>query len=252
MSDAAPVSAQISALIVDDEPIARAGLRHLLAEAPWIQCIGEAANGPAALAAIDSQRPDLVFLDIQLPGLLGTDVMARLQHRPVVVFTTAFAEHAVTAFELGALDYLLKPFGADRLAAALERVRAALGEPAPPALERFGEAMSPGPISRLFVRNGRAIVPVAVAGVSRFEAIGDYVAVHAASGMQLLHLSLNKLEARLDPQRFVRIHRAHIVNLDQVKAFRRVDGTNLVAELEDGTVLPVSRSRAQALRHLAR
>jgi two-component system LytT family response regulator len=243
-------SARVTALIVDDEPIARAGLRHLLADAPWIECIGEAANGPAALAAIETLRPDLVFLDIQMPGLPGTEVMARLQHRPVVVFTTAFAEHAVTAFELGALDYLLKPFGADRLASALERVRAALGEPVPPALERLGEAMAPGPIQRLFVRQGRSIVPVATGQVSRFEAVGDYVAVHAPGGMQLLHLSLNRLEARLDAQRFVRIHRSHIVNLEQVKSFTRRDGTNMLAEMCDGTTLPVSRAKAQALRHL--
>lgn len=244
-------TARVTALIVDDEPVARAGLRHLLADTPWIECIGEAANGLAALTAIETQRPDLVFLDIQMPGLPGTEVVARLQHRPVVVFTTAFAEHAVTAFELGALDYLLKPFGAERLASALDRVRAALGEPVPPALERLGEAMAPGPIQRLFVRNGRAIVPVAIGQVSRFEAVGDYVAVHAPGGMQLLHLSLNRLEARLDAQRFVRIHRSHIVNLDQVKAFRRQDSNTLVAELADGAVLPVSRAKAQALRHLA-
>ncbi|HEV8314050.1 MAG TPA: LytTR family DNA-binding domain-containing protein [Ideonella sp.] len=243
--------ARVTALIVDDEPIARAGLRHLLAEFPWVECIGEAVNGPAALAAIESQRPELVFLDIQLPGLLGTEVMARLEHRPIIVFTTAYAEHAVTAFELGALDYLLKPFGEERLAAALQRVRAALGEPVAPALERFGEAWGPGPISRLFVRNGRAIVPLAVASVSRFEAVGDYVAIHAEGGVQLLHLSLNRLEARLDPERFVRIHRTHIVNLDHVKAFRRSEG-GLVAEMRDGSALAVSRAKAQALRGVAR
>ena len=243
--------ARVSALIVDDEPVARAGLRHLLADVPWVACVAEAANGPAALEAIDSQRPELVFLDIQMPGLPGTEVMARMQHRPVVIFTTAFAEHAVTAFELGALDYLLKPFGAERLTAALERVRAVLGEPAPPAWERMGEAMAAGPIRRLFVRHGRSIVPVAVDEVSRFEAVGDYVAVHASGGMQLLHLSLNRLEARLDPQRFLRIHRAHIVNLDHVKAFKRLDAASLVAQMRDGTSLPVSRANAQKLRGIA-
>src|SRR5260370_26725646 len=100
--------AKVSALIVDDGPVARAGLRHMLGEIEWIACGGEAANGPAAIEAIDALKPELVFLDIQMPGLLGTEVIARVQHQPFVVFTTAYAQHAVAAFELGALDYLLK------------------------------------------------------------------------------------------------------------------------------------------------
>jgi two-component system LytT family response regulator len=192
-----------------------------------------------------------VFLDIQMPGLLGTDVLRRARHRPFVVFTTAYAQHAVTAFELGALDYLLKPFGPDRLAATLERVRAAIGEPTPhPALDRLSEALRQGPMSRLFVRTGGAIVPVPVTDVGWFEARGDYVAAHAGPSRHLVHLSLNRLETRLDPRRFVRVHRTHIVNLDHVKSFRRLGKDRLVAELTDGTQLPVSRQRARELRGL--
>ncbi len=246
-------AARLRCVIVDDEPVARAGLRHALAEVDWLQCVGEAADGLSALRVVDELKPDLVFLDIQMPGLPGTELPARWQHRPTIVFTTAYAEHAVTAFELGALDYLLKPFGPERLQATLDRLRAAIGEPVPPALERFDEAWRTQPISRLFVRNGRAIVPLAVAGVQWFEAVGDYVAVHAgAAGTHLVHLALQRLEARLDAARFVRIHRTCIVNLDQVAAFRKQDGGGLVAELRDGTQLPVSRSKAQALRGLAR
>jgi two-component system LytT family response regulator len=170
---------------------------------------------------------------------------------PLVIFTTAHAEHAITAFELGALDYLLKPFGAERLGATLERVRAALGEPCPPALERLAELLGRGPLTRLFVRSGAAIVPVAVSEVSHFEAVGDYVAVHAGGAEQLLHLALARLEERLDPQRFVRIHRGCIVNLDAVARFRRLANGQLSAELKDGRALPVSRSRSQVLRGLA-
>lgn len=242
---------KVTVVIADDEPIARAGLRDLLAEHDWLECVGEAASGPAALEAIDALRPELVFLDVQMPGLLGTDVLARVEHRPYVVFTTAYAEHAVAAFELGALDYLLKPFGPERLAAALERVRAALGEPsAAPPLDRLREALAQGPMSRLFVRRGGAIVPVAVAEVSWFEAQGDYVVAHAGPARHVLHLSLHRLEARLDPARFLRIHRAHIVNLDRVKVFRRQGKGRLVAELADGTELAVGRSRARGLRGL--
>jgi two-component system LytT family response regulator len=242
---------KVTVLIADDEPIARAGLRDLLAAHDWLECVGEAASGPAAVEAIDALRPELVFLDVQMPGLLGTDVLRRVEHQPFVVFTTAYAEHAVAAFELGALDYLLKPFGPERLAAALERVRAALGEPRPaPALDRLREALAQGPMSRLFVRRGAAIVPVAVADVAWFEAQGDYVVAHAGDARHVLHLSLQQLEARLDPERFLRIHRAHIVHLDAVKAFRRRGKGLLVAELADGTELPVARGRARELRGL--
>jgi two-component system LytT family response regulator len=243
---------KVSALIVDDEPVARAGLRHLLAEVEWIDCVGEAASGPAAIEAIEALRPELVFLDIQMPGMSGIDVLARLASPPFVVFTTAYAQHAVTAFELGALDYLLKPFGEERLRLTLERVRAALGEPRAPSLERFGEAMSHAPMSRLFVRSGRSIVPIAVRDIAWFEAVGDYIAAHCGTTQHLLHLSLSQLEQRLDPQRFSRIHRAHIVNLDHVAAFRREPGGALAAQLADGTCLPVSRARARDLRAVSR
>jgi len=248
-------AAAVTALIADDEPVARAGLRHLLRGLPWLHCIGEAADGPAALAEIQRLRPELVFLDIQMPGMTGTEVLRRLTEAgtppPLVIFTTAHAEHAITAFELGALDYLLKPFGAERLHATLERVRAALGEPCPPALERLAELLGRGPLTRLFVRSGAAIIPVAVSDVSHFEAVGDYVAVHANGAEHLLHLALARLEERLDPQRFARIHRGCIVNLDAVARFRRLATGQLSAELKNGRALLVSRSRSQVLRGLA-
>ena len=168
-----------------------------------------------------------------------------------MIFTTAYSEHAVTAFELGAVDYLLKPFGASRLAAALARARAAMGEPVPvDAIERLSGALGSGPITRLFVRVGVTIVPVLVEQVSRFEADGDYVIAHTATNRHALHLSLGRLEARLDPRRFVRVHRAHLVNLEHVRAFKRDASGNMEAELRDGTRVPVSRSRAQELRGL--
>lgn len=242
---------RVSVLIADDEPVARAGLADMLAEVEWVECVGEAASGPAAVEAINRLRPELALLDIQMPGLLGTDVLRHVLHQPLVVFTTAYAQHAVTAFELGALDYLLKPFGPERLATTLERVRSALGEPSPaPAFDRLREALAQGPMSRLFVRRGGAILPVAVADVGWFEAMGDYVGAHAGAACHVIHLSLQRLETRLDPKRFLRIHRTHIVNLDHVKAFRRLGKGRLVAEMADGKRLPVSRARSQELRDL--
>ncbi|MFN8573253.1 MAG: LytTR family DNA-binding domain-containing protein [Gemmatimonadaceae bacterium] len=243
--------APVRTVIVDDEPVARAGLRAMLADTPWISCVGEAANGPAAVSLINQQRPDLVFLDIQMPGFLGTEVIRQIEHSPFVIFTTAYAQHAVAAFELGAVDYLLKPFGPERLTAALDRVRGAIGEPgATPALERMAELLTRGPISRLFVRAGNALIPIAVGAVSYYEASGDYVIAHVGQTPRWIHLSLNRLEERLDPAQFVRVHRTHIVNLNHVKAFRRHGKGRMVAELLDGTQVPVSRNRAQHLRAL--
>jgi len=240
----------VTAMIVDDEAAARIGLRDLLErQADWIRVVGEAANGPAAVEAIDGLRPALVFLDIEMPGLPGTEVLRRIRHRPHVVFTTAYSRHAVTAFELGVVDYLLKPFGAERLGLALERVRAALGAPAVvSSLDRARETLGPAPIGRLFVRVGGGVLPVAVEGIDWFEARGDYVVAHAGPARHLLSLSLNQLETRLDQVRFLRIHRTHIVNLDRVVAFRPEGKGKLVAELATGDRLAVSRQRAQALR----
>ena len=244
---------KITTFIVDDEPVARAGLRAMLGAFDWIEIVGEAADGEAAVRGIEALRPELVFLDVQMPGFSGTEVLRRLEHRPFVLFTTAFSEHAVTAFELGAVDYLLKPFGPSRLAAAMERVRSALGEPvAVDAVERLSGALAGGPISRLFVRIAGALVPLPVERVSWFEADGDYVIAHTGTSRHVLHLALARLEARLDPRRFTRVHRAHIVNLDQVKAFRPDGRGNLEAELFDGSRVPVSRARAQELRSVGR
>ena len=243
----------VTAYVVDDEPVARAALRAMLAAYDWVSVVGEAADGEEAVTGIDALRPQLVFLDVQMPELLGTDVLPRLQHRPFVVFTTAYSEHAVTAFELGAVDYLLKPFGPTRLATAMERVRSALGERASvDAFERVSSALSPGHIDRLFVRIGGAVVPLPLERVSRFEADGDYLAAYAGGARYLLHLPLIRLETRLDSRRFMRVHRAHIINLDHLRAFRRDARGNLEAELLDGVRVPVSRAKAQEIKHLAR
>lgn len=244
-------SRRVTAIVADDEPIARAGLRRLLTAFDWIEVVGEAASGPAAVETIRRLQPELVFLDIRMPGLLGTQVLSRLDQQPFVVFTTAHAEHAVAAFELGAVDYLLKPFGAVRLAQTMERVRAALGEPtAGAAADRLGEVLAKGPLTRLFVRSGSAITPLPVAQVQYFEADGDYVIAHTERGRSVLGISLTRLEERLDPRRFARIHRTHLVNLDHVASFRRHGKGGMTAELRSGIQLAVSRQRAQELRKL--
>lgn len=242
---------KVRTLVVDDEPVARAGLRAMLTAFDWLEVVGEAADGEAAVAAIERLNPELVFLDVEMPGMSGVKVLHRIERQPFIIFTTAFSQHAVSAFELGAVDYLLKPFGPARLAAALERIRSAVGEPAGAGvLERLTGALAGGPISRLFVRTGGSLVPLPIADVWWLEADGDYVIAHTARTRHALHLTLSRLEERLDPQRFVRVHRAHIVNLDHVRAFRRDLRGNLAAELADGRRVAVSRARAQELRSL--
>jgi two-component system, LytTR family, response regulator len=243
---------RVTTLIADDEPVARAGLRDMLARVEWTECIGEVSNGEAAVEAIDRLKPELVILDIQMPGLLGTEVLRRCAHRPHALFTTAYAQHAVAAFELGALDYLLKPFGAARFENAMDRVRAAFGEPngASP-FDRLSEALSKSPMQRLFVRTGASLVPVAVEGIAWFESSGDYVIAHAGTSRHVVHVSLSRIEARLDGSRFMRIHRTHIVNMSHVRRFRTVGRGGMVAELHDGRQLPVSRTRALELRKVS-
>ncbi|AVP96406.1 DNA-binding response regulator [Ahniella affigens] len=240
-------SARVRTLIVDDEPLARAGLRRMLADISWITVVGESADGADAVRRTQTLVPELIFLDIQMPGLSGIEVLRHLPPGPRVVFTTAFAEHALAAFELGALDYLLKPFGSERFGRTLERVRASLGEPVA-AGDRLAEALGKGPMSRLFARSGRSIVPIAVADIIRIESSGDYAAVFAGGEPHLLHVSLDRLAERLEPERFLRVHRSHLVNVLQVRRFaRRLDG-NYEAQLKDGSVVPVSRNRAATLR----
>lgn len=244
--DAAP----LTVVIADDEPIAREGLRRMLEAHAWLSVVGEAASGDASVAMVDARRPDVLFLDVEMPGGNGIDVLRRLAHRPFVVFTTAFSQHAVTAFELGAVDYLLKPFGEERLRIALDRVRAGVGEPVEAVGDRLQEAMRQGAMTRLFVRSGHSVIPVAVEQVVRVEAWGDYVIAITTTSRYVVHLALQRLADRLDPARFVRVHRAHLVNLAHVKAFRAQPGGGLVAEMRDGATVPVSRAHARTIRAL--
>jgi len=244
--------APLTAIIADDEQIARDGLRRMLAAHEWLTVVGEARSGDETVELVDRMRPDLLLLDVEMPGATGIQVLSRLTHHPFVIFTTAYSQHAVSAFELGAIDYLLKPFGADRLHLALERVRAGAGEPSESTGDRLKEALRQGAMSRLFVRSGMSVIPIAVDQVVRVEAWGDYVTVHTPSSRYVVHLALQRLAERLDAERFVRVHRAHLVNLAFVRAFRSQPGGALAAEMTDGTLIPVSRTHARAIRALGR
>ena len=242
----------VRCLIVEDEPLARQVLWELVEEVDWLDAVGEAEDGPRAVDRIDSLRPDLVFLDVEMPGLSGLEVLETVRHRPAVVFTTAYNRYAVTAFELEAIDYLVKPFGRKRFQATLERVRRKWLEPETLARgpERVRAALGEGPLRRLFARLGDRIVPIPVAEIVHIEASDDYAVVHAGGRSHLLNLTLTQLEERLDPERFWRVHRSHIVNLDCVEQMRPYDDRRLVLLLKGGAQVIASRSGSQRLREL--
>jgi two-component system LytT family response regulator len=241
----------LRAVIVDDEPLARLRLRELLAARPDIEVIGEAVDGASAIRTIDSLRPDLVFLDVEMPAGTGLDVLDRIDHDPFVIFTTAYDRYAVAAFELQAVDYLLKPFGQERLARALDRVTTTTD--ARNTAGRARTALSGGgsPIDRLLVRDRGRLVPVAVRDIVRLEAGDDYTSVHAKGRAYLVYLTLQDFERMLDPAKYLRVHRSHVVNLEHVAQFVPAEGGRFVLEMADGTKLPVSRAYAKALRERA-
>ena len=241
----------ITCLIVDDEPLARARLRSLINGVNWLQCLGEAGSGRTALNAVKELSPDLLFLDIRLPGESGIDVLRRMSRPPAVMFTTAYDEYALTAFELGAIDYLLKPFGRERFNRALERARPVLELKAGADVgARAREVFAGDRVTRLFVRDGGRIVPLAARSIERIEACDDYVMVYAASRTYRLNLQLSAIESRLDPNQFVRIHRSHIVNLDSVTAIAPYDGSRFQVTLRGGAAIVASRQRSRVLRQL--
>jgi two-component system, LytTR family, response regulator len=246
---------RVRTVIVEDELEARRTLLDYLAEVDWIEVVGEAADGREAVAVVDQVRPQLVFLDVHLPEMSGLDVLDRIRHQPEVVFATAYDQYAVAAFELGALDYLVKPFGRQRFRRMLERVRRRLSTDAddPPSSERARAALATSPLRRLFARRGDRIVPISAPGIVRIQAQGDYAEVHAPGGPFLLHVSLSELAARLDPDRFVQVHRSHIVNLDAVQLLRpHDDERRLVVVLTNGDEIVASRSASETLRKQAR
>lgn len=248
------MSAAVTCLVVEDEPEARASLEAWVRESPGLTLAGSAADGVTASRQIDLLRPGLVFLDIALPERDGIEALRLANHRPEVIFTTAYPAHALAAFELGAVDYLLKPFGRERFARAVERClsRRPGGAAGPSAIERWSSIAADGPLERLFARKDGAILPVPVGEILRIEAQEEYARIHSRRGRFLVRVTLKELASRLDPARFVVLHRSHIVNLDAVVQFRPIDDRRLEAVLEDGSSVVASRAASERLRDLAR
>jgi two-component system LytT family response regulator len=224
------VSGLIRTLVVDDEPLARANLRVLLARDPAIELVGECGSGAQALAALRELRPALLFLDVQMPEMDGFDVLEQLGDAaaPVIVFVTAFDQYALRAFDAGALDYLLKPFDDARFAQALARAKARL-------------AQAPAGAGRIAVRNGRSVVFVEVAGIDWIESADYCVGLHVGPKTWLLRRSMAAIEAEFERAGFCRAHRTAIVNLARVRGLETSAGGEMEAVLPDGVRVPVSR-----------
>ena len=231
----------MKALIVDDEPLARRELRRLLVAHPSIQIVGEAGEIDEAHERIESLAPGVVFLDIQMPGGSGFDLLAQLDWIPRIIFTTAYDRYAVKAFDVNALDYLLKPIEPERLAAALDKLQAT-----PLAARR--EAHKDSPLEQLFVRDGPRCWFIPLRDVSVFSAEGNYVRMQWGQERPLLGRSLAALESKLDPQRFFRANRQQIINLQFIRSVELGVGGRLHVQLNDGREIRISRRQARQFR----
>ncbi len=241
----------LKAVIVDDEELARQLLREYLWESGAVEVVAECANGFDAVKAIGELKPDLVFLDVQMPKLDGFEVLELIDPPPAVIFVTAYDQYAMRAFDAHAVDYLLKPFHLDRFQKALERARARLGAPRPSAAELTAAARPPGvALERMVVKDGAKVHIIPVDKLDYVEAQDDYVALHSEKKNYLKQQTIASVEGQLDPKRFVRIHRSYVVNLERIARIEPYTKDSRVAVLVDGTQLPVSRSGHAKLKAL--
>ena len=249
-------SGVIRAVIVDDEELARHLLREYLNQAGGVEVIAECANGFEAVKAIAERKPDLVFLDVQMPKLDGFEVLELIDPSVAVIYVTAYDQYAMRAFDAHAVDYLLKPFSPDRFKKALERARQRLGEPVPvkpriSATELSAAARAPEQkLERIVVKDGAKVHIIPLEKLDYVEAQDDYVALRSEKKNYLKQQTISSVEAQLDPKKFVRIHRSYIVNLERIARIEPYTKDSRVAVLTDGTQLPVSRSGHARLKEL--
>jgi two-component system, LytTR family, response regulator len=242
---------KIRTVIVDDEELARQMLREFLSTHPEIEIVAECANGFEAVKAATEMKPDLLFLDIQMPKLDGFEVLELIGTEMAIVFVTAYDEYALRAFDIHAVDHLLKPFGAERFEVALQRVKQRLGGKLPPATEISSSARPPTRYAeRIAVRDGTRVHIIPAAKLDYAEAQDDYVGLCAEGKTHLKQQTISSLETVLDPAQFVRIHRSYVVNLEKVTKIEPYSKDNYVVVLTNGIRLPVSRSGYSRLRGL--
>jgi two-component system LytT family response regulator len=250
---------KIRALIVDDEPLARQRVRLLLSEEADVEILGESEDGIEAVAQIEAGKPDLLFLDVQMPEMDGFELLRRIPQEllPVVIFTTAYDEHALQAFDAHALDYLLKPFKPERFKQAVQRARELIankqaGAAARGLLELLGERPAPASqLTRLAVKTPGKVIFVSLEDVDTIEAAGKYAVVHVGKENHILRETMTSLESNLPPQRFLRISRSVIVNIDRIQELQPMFKGENVILLKNGKRYPTSRSLREIQQRLA-
>jgi len=241
-----------STIIVDDEPLARKIIKEYLQDYPEVKIVGECRNGKQAVKTINEEKPDLVFLDIRMPGMDGFEVLEHVDCMPRIIFTTAYGDYALKAFEVNAIDYLLKPYDKKRFSKAMQKVidRSTKSEDDVDRLLRVVQQVKEPEDypKRIFVCVGRKIVSVQLNDTLWIEAEGDYTQLHTQSGTYLCKLSLNLLEGKLDSSKFMRVHRSYIIATNSIEYLKRDGEGGFIAMLTDKSRVKVSRTYAAKLR----
>jgi two-component system LytT family response regulator len=239
-------------IIIDDEPLARSVVKEYLQKFPQLELVQECNDGLEGVKAIQEYKPDLIFLDIQMPKINGFEMLELLDQPPAVIFTTAFDEYAIRAFETHAVDYLLKPFSHERFDKAIEKWMTQKNIPTKKNTQELLETASQSPAQnqRIVVKNGSKIKIIPVQDIFYFEAADDYVKIHTREGYFLKNKTMNHFEQVLDVQHFVRSHRSFIINIQQITRIDPYEKDNHVAVLRSGVQVPVSRSGYVRLRQV--
>ena len=228
----------IRALIVEDEPLAQQTLLDFAKEFSWLEIVGVAADGLTAIRLINELNPQLVFLDVQIPELSGLEVLKAIKYQPFIVFTTAFEDYAITAFEVEAFDYLQKPFGLERFRQTAERIK-----------KRFAAVEKNEPLRRIFVRDRRGLIPLAVEEIVWLKADDDYTVIYTADKTFLVGTNLKDFAAKLDSAKFLRVHRSAVVNLDHITRIEE-DNRRLILYMTGGSEVSASRAGSLILKKL--
>ncbi len=237
------------AIIIDDERLARAELKKLLQEFPEVEVIDEAANAEEGIQKIETHNPDLVFLDIQMPGKTGFDLLSELARAPHVIFTTAYDEYALKAFEVNALDYLLKPVEPKRLADAIQKLHFTDAKEIHPTYEGINRSIL-SEADQVFVKDGERCWFVKLSDIRLFESVGNYAKVFFGPNKPLILKSLNALEERLDDKVFFRANRKHIINLRMIEKIEPYFNGGLLLELKGGEKIEVSRRQTVKFKEM--
>jgi two-component system LytT family response regulator len=238
-------------IIIDDEPLARSIVKEYLQKHPQLELVQECNDGLEGLKAIQQHNPDLIFLDIQMPKINGFEMLELIENPPSVIFTTAFDEYAIKAFEAHAIDYLLKPFDQKRFDKAIEKWMSQKNVASEKTQELLETAsQSPAQSQRIVVKNGSKIKIIPVQDVFYLEAADDYVKIHTKEGYFLKNKTMNHFEQVLDAQHFVRSHRSYIINIQQITRIDPYEKDNHVAILRSGAQVPVSRNGYVKLRQV--